>query len=57
MPIVPGAGQVCAARSRHTGGVNAVLCDASVRFVSDDVGQDVWQAMGSMNGNEIGFDQ
>jgi prepilin-type N-terminal cleavage/methylation domain-containing protein len=57
MPIVPGAAQVCAARSRHTGGVNAALCDASVRFVSDDVGQDVWQAMGSMNGNEIGFDQ
>jgi prepilin-type N-terminal cleavage/methylation domain-containing protein len=53
MPAVAGGGQVCAARSRHPGGVSAVLCDGSVRFVSDDVGQGVWQAMGSMNGNEV----
>jgi prepilin-type N-terminal cleavage/methylation domain-containing protein/prepilin-type processing-associated H-X9-DG protein len=57
MPAAAGGGQVCAARSRHPGGVNALLCDASVRFVSDNVGQDVWQTMGSMNGNEIGTDQ
>jgi prepilin-type N-terminal cleavage/methylation domain-containing protein len=56
MPAVAGArsAQVTAARSRHPGGVNAVLCDASVRFVSDSVALDAWQAAGTMNGDEIG---
>lgn len=30
------------ARSRHSGGVNVVLCDASVHFISDDVDEEVW---------------
>jgi prepilin-type N-terminal cleavage/methylation domain-containing protein/prepilin-type processing-associated H-X9-DG protein len=56
MPVVAGGGasQVVAARSRHTGGVNAVLCDGSVRFVSDDIFLDAWQALGTMNGQEVG---
>jgi prepilin-type N-terminal cleavage/methylation domain-containing protein len=33
------------ARSRHPGGVNLMLCDASVRFVSDSVTLKVWQAL------------
>ncbi|MCC6493006.1 MAG: DUF1559 domain-containing protein [Pirellulales bacterium] len=55
MPAVAGTqtAQVAAARSRHPGGVNAMLCDASCRFVSDAVGQALWQAMGSMNGGEV----
>jgi prepilin-type N-terminal cleavage/methylation domain-containing protein len=55
MPAVAGAAasQVTAARSRHPGGVNAVLCDASARFVSDNIALDVWQAMGTMNGSEV----
>lgn len=55
MPVTTGAagGEVCAARSRHPGGVNSVMCDGSVRFVIDDVELDVWKAMGSMNGNEV----
>jgi len=55
MPAAVGASnaQVAAARSRHTGGVNAVLCDGSVRFVADDIAFDAWQALGSMNGQEI----
>ncbi len=57
MPVVAGNDQVCAARSRHPGGVNAAFCDGSVRFMSDDVGQDVWKAMGSMNGSEVEVDQ
>jgi prepilin-type processing-associated H-X9-DG protein len=57
MPAVAGAGsaqvtQVTAARSRHSGGVNVVLCDGSTRFVSDDIALDAWQAMGTMNGGE-----
>ncbi|MBX3425132.1 MAG: DUF1559 domain-containing protein [Pirellulales bacterium] len=54
MPAVAGvaSSQVAAARSRHLGGVNALLCDGSVRFVSDEISLDVWQALGSMNGAE-----
>ena len=56
MPAVAGAGnaQVAAARSRHPGGVNAVMCDASVQFVSNDIELGIWQAMGTMNGAEVG---
>lgn len=55
MPAVAGSGnrQVTAARSRHPGGVNALLCDSSVRFVNNDIALYVWQAMGSMNGGEV----
>jgi len=54
MPAVAGAenAQVAAARSRHVGGVNASLCDASIRFFSDDISLIVWQALGSMDGGE-----
>ena len=59
MPAAAGASavQVTAARSRHPGGVNAVLLDASVRFVSDSVALDVWQFMGTMNGSEVGDEE
>jgi prepilin-type N-terminal cleavage/methylation domain-containing protein/prepilin-type processing-associated H-X9-DG protein len=54
MPAVPGArtAQVAAARSRHPGGVNAVMCDSSTRFVNEAIVLDAWQAMGTMNGGE-----
>jgi len=41
-----------AARSRHPGGVNAMQCDASLRFVSDDISLDVWQALSTTQGEE-----
>jgi prepilin-type N-terminal cleavage/methylation domain-containing protein/prepilin-type processing-associated H-X9-DG protein len=41
-----------AARSRHPGGVNVAFADGSVRMVQDGVTPAVWQAMGSMNGEE-----
>ncbi|MCA9101467.1 MAG: DUF1559 domain-containing protein [Planctomycetales bacterium] len=40
------------ARSRHPGGVNVAMCDASVRFVSDQVLLDVWRAMTTSKGEE-----
>jgi prepilin-type N-terminal cleavage/methylation domain-containing protein/prepilin-type processing-associated H-X9-DG protein len=40
------------ARSRHTGGVNAALMDGSVRFFSDAIKLEVWQAMSTMAGQE-----
>lgn len=41
-----------AARSRHTGGVNVLLCDGSVRFVRDEVTEAQWRAAATRAGNE-----
>jgi len=41
-----------AARSLHTGGVNLVLTDGSVRFVSNTVQMNVWQAISTRAGGE-----
>jgi prepilin-type N-terminal cleavage/methylation domain-containing protein/prepilin-type processing-associated H-X9-DG protein len=45
---------VFAARSRHSGGVNVLLCDGSGRFINDNVSWDVWQALGTSRGGEVG---
>jgi len=42
-----------AARSQHTGGVHTVMCDASGRFVTDEIALDVWRALSTSNGREI----
>ena len=42
-----------AARSKHTGGVNACLADGSVRFIRDSINPTVWQGIGSKAGGEI----
>ena len=42
-----------AARSTHTGGVNAALADGSVRFVRDAVAGDVWRAAATRAGGEV----
>jgi prepilin-type N-terminal cleavage/methylation domain-containing protein len=42
-----------AARSRHPGGVNVIMGDASLQFVSDDIALATWRAMGTMNGQEV----
>jgi prepilin-type N-terminal cleavage/methylation domain-containing protein/prepilin-type processing-associated H-X9-DG protein len=44
--------QHIAARSRHPNGVQATMCDGSVRFVSQSVNLDVWRAAGSAAGRE-----
>lgn len=41
------------ARSYHTGGVNALLADGSVRFFSNDIDPAVWSAMSTRAGGEI----
>jgi prepilin-type N-terminal cleavage/methylation domain-containing protein/prepilin-type processing-associated H-X9-DG protein len=43
---------VTPASSYHTGGINACLCDGSVRFVPDNIDADVWTAAGTINGGE-----
>src|SRR5207237_1255946 len=40
------------ARSRHPGGVNASLCDGSLRFVADNINLTSWRALGTMDGGE-----
>jgi prepilin-type N-terminal cleavage/methylation domain-containing protein/prepilin-type processing-associated H-X9-DG protein len=42
-----------AARSRHPGGVNLLLADGSVRFVSNQVELSTWHALGSRAGREV----
>jgi prepilin-type N-terminal cleavage/methylation domain-containing protein/prepilin-type processing-associated H-X9-DG protein len=42
-----------AARSRHPGGVNAVMCDGSVQFVVDDVDLATWRAASTIKGEEV----
>ena len=42
-----------AASSRHTGGVNAVMADGSVRFVTDSIDPETWTAAGTRAGGEV----
>src|SRR5206468_4443756 len=42
-----------AARSQHTGGVNVLLGDGSVRFVRNAVAPDVWRALATRGGGEV----
>jgi prepilin-type N-terminal cleavage/methylation domain-containing protein/prepilin-type processing-associated H-X9-DG protein len=42
-----------AARSRHPGGVNAVMCDASVQFIVDGVDLATWRAASTTRGDEV----
>ena len=53
MPAVAGRGQMTASRSRHPGGVHALLCDSSAGFYSESISLNVWQALGSMDGGEV----
>jgi len=39
-------------RSYHPGGVNALFMDGSVHFISNDIGQSTWRALGTRNGGE-----
>jgi prepilin-type N-terminal cleavage/methylation domain-containing protein/prepilin-type processing-associated H-X9-DG protein len=41
-----------AARSYHSGGVNAALGDGSVRFFKDSIAVQIWRALGTIAGNE-----
>jgi prepilin-type N-terminal cleavage/methylation domain-containing protein/prepilin-type processing-associated H-X9-DG protein len=53
MPVALGNPQRAAARSRHPTGVNASMCDGSVRFMRNSIDITTWMAMGSMAGGEV----
>ncbi len=59
MPAQVGAraAQVAAARSRHSGGVNAAFCDGSGRFISESIALNAWKALGSISGEEAEDDE
>ena len=42
-----------AARSYHSGGVNCALADGSIRFVSNNVDDNVWRAVGTKANGEV----
>ena len=39
--------------SQHTGGVHVLLCDGSVRFISENIDRPIWRALGSRAGGEV----
>ena len=41
------------ARSWHSGGVNVLMGDGSVRFVSEGISTETWRALGTRNGGEL----
>jgi prepilin-type N-terminal cleavage/methylation domain-containing protein/prepilin-type processing-associated H-X9-DG protein len=48
-----GAWNIQAARSRHPGGVNVLLCDGSVRFVQQNIDINIWRALSTTRGGEV----
>src|SRR5262249_50960972 len=53
MPCLKLGDNYGSARSRHTGGVNVVMCDGSVSFVRNSISLATWQALASINGGEV----
>ena len=45
--------QIATLRSYHTGGVQVCLVDGSCRFISENISQAIWQALGTRAGREV----
>lgn len=54
LPCVDNGGSwnILAARSKHTGGVNAAMADASARFITQSIDINVWRAISTTKGGE-----
>ena len=57
MPAALGNLIVLFLRSQHTGGVNASMCDGSVRFFRDSIDVKAWRALGTAQGGEVNSEQ
>jgi prepilin-type N-terminal cleavage/methylation domain-containing protein/prepilin-type processing-associated H-X9-DG protein len=44
---------LASARSYHTGGLNMLLCDGSVRFVSNTISLPTWRALATRAGSDV----
>jgi prepilin-type N-terminal cleavage/methylation domain-containing protein len=53
LPCTTGPHYQFSARSRHTAGVNVAMCDASTRFVTDNVSITTWRALSTSNGQDV----
>ncbi len=42
-----------AARSRHSGGVNVLFADGSVKFIKNTIAEKTWYAIGTRDGGEV----
>jgi prepilin-type processing-associated H-X9-DG protein len=49
----PSAKAAMTASSRHVGGVNSLMSDGSVRFVSTNIDLGIWRAIGTRAGGEV----
>lgn len=47
-----GINSMMAAGSEHTGGVQVLMADGSVRFISENIDQNTWWGLGTRNGSE-----
>ncbi|WP_437193785.1 DUF1559 family PulG-like putative transporter [Planctomicrobium sp. SH527] len=54
-PCTPTRGTIAQnyARSYHTGGVTVLLCDGSVRFVSDNIHRPTWRGLATRQSGEV----
>jgi prepilin-type N-terminal cleavage/methylation domain-containing protein/prepilin-type processing-associated H-X9-DG protein len=52
-PTVPLDFNSAPATSRHSGGVNLLLCDGSARFVADSIDLLAWQSVSTRSGQEV----
>lgn len=48
-----GAVGIATARSEHPGGVNVLMVDGSVRFVTESIDTHVWRGLGTRRGGEL----
>jgi prepilin-type processing-associated H-X9-DG protein len=48
-----GSGGAYSASSRHSGGVNMLLADGSVKFIKASISAPTWWALGTRSGGEV----
>jgi prepilin-type N-terminal cleavage/methylation domain-containing protein/prepilin-type processing-associated H-X9-DG protein len=48
----PDSSQYINASSRHSGGVNCLMADGSVKFIKDSIAQNTWWSIGTKNNGE-----